>query len=415
MFESNGSSLRTATEAAATARLSGSTQSEAMVPWNTIAPHLGSQAGATVSIKAHSNHPEIDPPRPQSPYGAMMRLIERADPGSRILIAVFRVDTGGPLMADMYTELLSAKKERNIDVRLSVDDNVDPAFISDVRAMGFEVTMCHGNCLGEVAGAQHQKFLVFSSVGGAAVTVVATGNLIETAMGDAYETAVVIREFEIDNAPLNDAFRDRFYGFEKGDLEVDTLAPTATHGTIGVQFLPLAVADPVAGSLALVNDGSFDGEGQRCRYPQADGTTATTTVRLALSRADAERSDIVTELVRLHRAGCVVQVYSGTAGQALLDQLEAKGFPVNRDGAGNLDVSGAWCIDRQHAKVMTVRGAYDGRLANVAWTGSHNLDVASLRQASENWLEIDNKKVVASLDRHMDEMLDLAEPCVPTP
>ena len=411
VFESAGSSLLPVRGATATSRLSGSTQTEAMVPWNTVAPRLGWQAGTTAAVKAHTNHPEIDPPRPQSPYVAMMRLIKRADPGSRILIAVFRVDTGGPLMADMYAELLRAKEERNVEVRISVDDNVDPQFISDVRAMGFDLSLCHGNCLGEVAGAQHQKFLVFSSVDRHAVTVVATGNLIETAMGDAYETAVVIREFDVDNAPIHDAFRGRFYGFEDGDLAVETLARTATHGTVRVQFLPLAVADPVADSLALVHDGSLGAGKQRCRHERGDGSIATTTVRMALSRADAERPAIANELVRLHRSGCIVQVYSGTAGQELLQLLESMGFPVNHDGGGDFHASGAWCIDRQHAKSMTVRGLYAGRVVELGWTGSHNLDLASLRQASENWLEIQNKKVVATLDRHMDEMLDLVEPC----
>ncbi|MFF4865709.1 phosphatidylserine/phosphatidylglycerophosphate/cardiolipin synthase family protein [Streptomyces sp. NPDC001231] len=310
-------------------------------------------------------------------------LIKQAPAGESIEIAEFVVS--GDAGSDYVAALLDAHR-RGVEVRMVIDGYQinNPAAAKLIDTLGTDksasswVHVCsHPSPEGNTTSCQgtkgmHNKFSLFSSVGGRRDVVVQASNNITDVNSTSYWNNLVVLP---DNRKLFAGY-GRYFDDLAAEVQNPDYDTTVTGGMQGgkvtAQFYPVADRDPIAERLAEVG----------CRK---DGRTR---VEIGQSEWDATRLAIVDELAELVTAGCEVRVVHGIADPEVTAALETAGVPRRV-------LDGSTKAGRIHSKYMVVTDP-TGPGAHRGWvmTGSHNFNATSLQRNDEAMVELSQPGVV---------------------
>ncbi len=305
---------------------------------------------------------------------AIVDLIERAVPASRVRVAVFRFTRSRPA-----TALIQAA-QRGVDVRVVVDGDADEGAGSEVPRLismlgRSRVTVCGAPgsaCVG--TGIMHHKTFLFSQLddGSRNVVVQASHNLTHGQL-TRHNNAVIVRgdsnlfaAYERAFADLRrDVVRAGYYRVANGNFR--------TRG----YYFPRDSGDTVAGVI----------DGVSC--------AGTARIRVAMAFFTDARLQVARALARRAQAGCDVQAVIGNAGlpagRRVLEALRGGGVRVTLYPARG----GNWAL---HSKYLLIDARYAGSSANrrLVFTGSHNWTGGALRRNDETLLRVENDDVFAA-------------------
>lgn len=302
---------------------------------------------------------------------AIVDLINRAIPGSRVRVAVYTFTRGR-----VSTALLNARR-RGVDVQVVVDGGADttagsevPALISGLGASNVTVCRAPGTaCLG--TGIMHHKSYLFSALddGSRDVVMQASHNLTNAQLS-LHNNAVIVR---------GDAALFRAYERTFDDLRRDTAMPDyyrIDDGDLATRayFFPRASGDTV---VSILDNATCD---------------ATSRILVAMAFFTDARVEVARSLAARRRAGCAVTVVAGDdeipLGATVASTLTAAGVTLVRyPGRTN-----GWGL---HSKYVLIDAPYAGSAAHrrLVFTGSHNWTGPSLDQNDETLLRVENDAV----------------------
>lgn len=320
---------------------------------------------ALFSHRADSNAPDT------AIEDAVVDLINRAMPGSRIRIAMYSFTRSRPA-----TALINASR-RGVDVQLVVDGGSTSTIGTEIpgliTALGASrVTVCAApgtSCNG--TGIMHQKTFLFSALddGSRNVVMQASHNLTTTQLS-MHNNAVIVRGdaalFAAYERTFNDMRRDvtnlDYYRIDDGDL--------ATR----VYFFPRQTGDTAA---SIIDNASCD---------------STSRILVAMAFFTDARIAVAQSLAARARAGCSVTVVAGDAdiplGSNVASTLTAARVTLVRYPTRG----GSWDL---HSKYIVIDAPYAGSTAHrhLVFTGSHNWTGPSLDQNDETLLRVEREEV----------------------
>ncbi|MEV5441784.1 phospholipase D-like domain-containing protein [Streptomyces sp. NPDC052644] len=359
-------------------------------------PAAAEQEAVPVTTTATFNDPAGDTAAQSRIRDHILDLIGRAPAGSVISVAMYTF-TENPV-----TDALAAAHARGVRVRVIVDHTsvtmTGGEYGRLAEALGTDRTKsswvyacpagrgCIGSrtLAGDADGAiNHNKFLLFSSTGGAGKVVVQTSaNLTNTQRTDLFNNAVTV---------VDSGLYDNYLAYF-GDL----LAHGTSTGTDHYYRTPTSATGPYK-TYFFPRKESF--------LKAPDDDAATDTVKLVLDNVGCAggatsvrvaanlftRDEVAAKLVELHRAGCEVHLaYDGAPG--------SMGSAVRTALAGRLTAQAACSEPRAdgtriglHSKYLLVDGVYNGQAGRkIVFTGSHNYTYPALRANDETLLKIDD-------------------------
>jgi phosphatidylserine/phosphatidylglycerophosphate/cardiolipin synthase-like enzyme len=331
----------------------------------------------------------------------LVKLIGLASRDSEIRASYFKF-----AREDVATALIQASKERNVKVRLVVnepgyfgrnnEDNDDVNEAANVTALrdmldrlrreigDDAVTVCHvgdGSCLG--THINHNKFIIFSKLddGSNNVVVQSSANLGSRRL---HNNMVLFR-----NAPgLYDDYAAYFH-----DLTHATPHGAVLHGpgaTTGYAS-PYSGPDPILAALDQV----------KCE-------AGASRIRVAMTFWHDDRVEIANRLVALQAKGCDVRLALRREGagtqpgiaKALSDGNVPVGY-YRQDASSNI-----------HSKYLLIDSPYgaDGTTRKLVFTGSHNYTNAALRTNDEMLLLVDDEHVFSRFMANWDV---IRQSCLP--
>ncbi len=312
---------------------------------------------------------------------AMLDLVAKAAPGSRIRVAIYNWTRRNVARA-----FLDAAK-RGVDVRVVLDagENEDddgkgygPAveMLRDGLPKG-AVTLCargKGSCIGDHIN--HNKFLLFSELtdGSKNVVVQSSANFTKAQLGQ-HNNAVIIRN----DAKLYAGYLSYFQ-----DLRAQRLDLSYNRELEGKRVRTFVF--PRSGGDTVVN--VLDNV--RCKK-------GVSTIRVAMAFFTDERAEIAQRLVDLHERGCDVRVAMRKAGNGPVDASI-----IRRMKKGGLDV-GLYPFESGnniHSKYLLVDSPYETAAGvsrrKLVFTGSHNYTGTALRHNDETLARIEDPAIFAA-------------------
>ncbi len=302
---------------------------------------------------------------------ALVDLINRAIPGSRVRVAVFTFTRNR-----VMTALVNAYR-RGVDVMVVVDGGATSTLGSEVTSLMVglgptNVTVCRAPgtaCLG--TGIMHHKSYLFSALddGSRDVVMQASHNLTNAQLS-LHNNAVIVR---------GDAALFRAYERTFDDLRRDTAMPDyyrVDDGDLATRayFFPRASGDTV---VSIIDNATCD---------------STSRILVAMAFFTDARVEVARSLAARRRAGCAVTVVAGDdeipVGAMVASTLATAGVTLVRyPGRTN-----GWGL---HSKYLLIDAPYSGSAAHrrLVFTGSHNWTGPSLDQNDETLLRVENDAV----------------------
>ncbi len=302
---------------------------------------------------------------------AIVDLINRAIPGSRVRVAVYTFTRNR-----VMTALVNAHR-RGVDVKVVVDGGASSTPGSEVPSLmsglgPTNVTVCRAPgtaCLG--TGIMHHKSYLFSALddGSRDVVMQASHNLTNAQLS-LHNNAVIVR---------GDAALFRAYERTFDDLRRDTAMPDyyrIDDGDLATRayFFPRASGDTV---VSIIDNATCD---------------ATSRILVAMAFFTDARIEVARSLAARRRAGCAVTVVAGDdeipLGATVASTLTAAGVTLVRyPGRTN-----GWGL---HSKYVLIDAPYAGSAAHrrLVFTGSHNWTGPSLDRNDETLLRVENDAV----------------------
>lgn len=347
-------------------------------------------------------------------------LIGTAAAGSRIRMAMYYADDA------TIPNALIAAHQRGVNVQVIFDgrQTAEPLWPTLTAELGTNLSAasyalacpsgrgCIGNrVLGSVDSINHNKFLLFSSTGGAAnVIVQSSANLHNGRDGlGGWNNALVLVG---NTAAYNyySGYFDDLKGRVVNNNYYDTRTPLQA-GSAKVFFYPrreASGADPYqnpAEDTVYTILNNVDCFGNTTVGTQ-DGTHRTI-IRVAMSIFS--RDYLAKKLWDLDAAGCYVEVVETYhPGSAL--EVSAMKKLLARAGGYNGPVVRYYCDTDSiwiHSKYFEVEGVYYGKPdRKIVWTGSHNWSTNSLRQSDEAILQVENGAVFDAYTANFRQIRD---------
>lgn len=373
-------------------------------------PADGSAMAAAVPVPPMGplfNDPtSADPAQQNSIKDRVRALIAAADAGSTVQMAMYHFwDTA---IAD---DLAAAHTARGVNVRVVLNSTsldhpaaynvLKSALGTDISRASY-VTLCRSgtSCLGSTGtGINHNKFLLFSSLGGGAARQVVfqtTSNLTPSNYSRYWNSAVGVAG----NAELYTAYTAYFAKLAKQNRG-DWSYTHANAGAYKVYFFPRAGS--TADTDTVVN--TLDNVG--CTWSDANGTHRTA-VRVAMLKIT--RQAVADKLRSLAAAGCTVDiVYSETdtgTWNALHGQTRLTTRCYQHDHDANPDTPNRIV----HSKNLMIDGMYAGVRQKLVFTGSHNWSGPALRDNDEAMLRITTPSVYDAFAGNFAEVRAAARP-----
>ncbi|MFJ8669844.1 phospholipase D-like domain-containing protein [Streptomyces sp. NPDC093600] len=351
-----------------------------------------------------------DPARQNAIRNRVREFIAAADSGSTIRMAMYHLWDN-----TVAQDLSNAHSARGVDVQVVLDESTvsDPAGNPDSyhtlkAALGTDitrssyVTLCAKgrSCLGSsTSGINHNKFLLFSSVGGGAVTQAVlqlTSNLTPSNYSRYWNSSVGFAG----NSTLYAAYTSYFTKLAKQD-RVNWDYTYAGAGDYKVYFFPRAEA--TGGTDTVVN--ALDNVG--CTWSDSSGTHRTA-IRVAMLKIT--RQAVADKLRALAAAGCTVDiVYSETdtgTWNALHGQTRLATRCYQHDHDGDTGTPNRIV----HSKNLMIDGMYAGARERLVFTGSHNWSGPALRDNDEAMLRITTPSVYDAFVTNFDQVRAAAYP-----
>ncbi len=338
-------------------------------------------------------------------------LINQTQAGSQITVSMYTFTD------DVVSGALVAAKQRGVAVRIIVDHTTvtmaGGEYTTLANGLGTDrgqsswVMACPAGrgCIGtrvlpsDTDGPiNHNKFFLFSQVGGANDVVVQTSaNMTGTQRTDLFNNAVTIVDpglYSIYQAYFADLLS---HGAGSG-LSDYYKTPSSTTGPYKAYFFPRKEAS----GASYDNDASTDTVKLILDNVSCSGGTQ---IRMAANLFT--RDEVAKKLVSLVGAGCSVYLAAdgapGSMGTAVTNTLYGKltkRVECYENRAGDSTKVGL------HSKYLLINGTYDG-VANrkLVWTGSHNYTYPSLRANDETLLKIDDPAVYDQFKANHDYLM----------
>lgn len=292
-----------------------------------------------------------------------------------------------------YADSLISAHQRNVMVRVVLDAKYASSSASQklISGLGTDkskdswVHMCTngGACIAPSGNGaiNHNKFFTFSRIGdaGAAEDVVIQTSANQTSLNTEkyWNNAYTITG----NTPLYEAYRDYFMDLA-AMVKNDNYFTSGKVGTEKYYFFPQKSGDIVVSLLDNVS------------------CTGGTTVRVAALAL--HRDDVALKLKSLANQGCSVRIVFGESND--VDKLSGHANIQIRQ----LKTSDGYLV---HSKYFLVDGNYAGH-AGTKWTftGSHNLDLSSLRENDEALLRLEGATPHDAYRANFESMFAQASP-----
>uniref|UniRef100_A0AAU2VFD2 phospholipase D n=1 Tax=Streptomyces sp. NBC_00003 TaxID=2903608 RepID=A0AAU2VFD2_9ACTN len=348
-----------------------------------------------------------------------------------LLGLVNQAPAGSTITAGLYTftdnsvgEALVAAKTRGVNVRIAIDHKSSTMLGGETGrltdALGTDTTKpsyvvscpagrgCIGNRVlhsGDDGSINHNKFWLFSSVGGSSNVVVQTSaNLTNPQRLQLFNNAVTVADkglYDIYQA----YFADLVSGAKgAGTSNYYTSAVSSTNSGLKAYFFPRKEA---AGT-AYNNDPSTDTVKQI--LDNADCSSGTT-VRMAANLFS--RVAVASKLVSMVAAGCKVYL-AADANPGDADTPRSMSQDVEDILYGKL-TQRVECWENPptgtdkigiHSKYLMIEGTYDGKASQkLVWTGSHNYSYAALRSNDETLLKINDAAIYGQFKADHDHLM----------
>lgn len=325
-------------------------------------------------------------------------LVDRAAPGSSIRVANFVIsgDTGME-----FTQSLLAARDRGVAIQVILDgwQITNPSAAHLIDQLGIEksadswVHVCSNmspegsttSCLGTKG--QHNKFYLFSDVGGERdVVVQSSANFTDRNVLSYWNNAVTITG----NQGLYRAYDEYFDDMLTEAQDPDYHWSRTTGGSDGpatVSFFPSA-RDTVVDRLTELG----------CKG------NASSEIRIGMSEWDETRIGIAHRLGELVSEGCTVRVIHGPTADEVLAVFDATGVEHRA-----LDTNAM--PGRIHSKYLIAKnmtGKQSGR--QFVLTGSHNFNATSLHRNDEAYVELRNAAIYQQYEDNFEAMWQAAAP-----
>ncbi|MEV5169798.1 phospholipase D-like domain-containing protein [Streptomyces flaveolus] len=368
-------------------------------------------AAVTVTTSAVFNDPSGTTADQNRIRDYIVSLINATPAGESITAAAYTFTDGTAAQA-----LVNAKA-RGVKVRLIVDNTTvtmtGGEYSTLVNGLGTDRTQsswvmaCPSarGCIGDrelTSGdpaINHNKFWLFSNVGGASNVVVQTSHNMTTSQRTTYfNNAVTIPDsglYGIYQSYFSDLLR---YGSSSSGNDDYYTTPTSSTGPYKAYFFPRHEASGTSWN----NDASTDTVKLILDNVSCSGGTQ---IRVGMNLFS--RDEVAQKLVSLVNSGCSVYLAAdgapGSMSQAVTDTLYGKltkrveCYENSPDGTYKIGV---------HSKYLLIQGTYDG-VANrkLVWTGSHNYTYSALRANDETLLKIDNSAVYDQYKANHDTLM----------
>ncbi|WP_236242194.1 phospholipase D-like domain-containing protein [Streptomyces sp. CC228A] len=336
------------------------------------------------------NNPTSSDPAQQNAIRNQVRaLIAAADTGSTIRMALYHFWDN-----TIAQDLASAHTARGVNVRVVLDsttldhpsayNTLKSALGTDTR-LGSYVMLCRTgtSCLGSTGkGINHNKFLLFSSLGGGAARQVVfqtTSNLTPSNYSRFWNSAVSVAG----NTELYTAYTSYFGELAQQD-RANWKYTYANAGAYKVYFFPRAGS--TTGTDTVVN--ALDNV--RCTWSDANGTHRTA-IRVAMLKIT--RQAVADKLRSLAAAGCTVDIVYSETDTGTWNALHGQPRLTTRCYQHDDDANPATPNRIVHSKNMMIDGMYAGARHKLVFTGSHNWSGPALRDNDEAMLRITTPSV----------------------
>ncbi|WP_455351384.1 phospholipase D-like domain-containing protein [Streptomyces sp. SYSU K217416] len=366
-----------------------------------------------VTTTATFNHPGGTATEQNRVRDHVVALINDTQPGTSITVSMYT------FTEDTVRDALIAAKGRGVSVKVILDrtsatmnggeyDNLAEGLGTD-RTKSSWVLACpvQRACIGSrvLAGdtdgtINHNKFFLFSQVGGAEKVVVqSSANMTNLQRTDLFNNAVTIVDgglYDIYQAYFADLLK---YGTESG---LSHYYKTPSSGAYKAYFFPRQEAagsefndDPSTDTVKLILDNVSCGGG--------------TQVRMAANLFT--RNAVAQRLVALKSAGCSVTLaHDGAPGSmgtvvesTISGKLTKRVECYEGRGAGTAKAG-------LHSKYLLVNGTYDGAAGKkLVFAGSHNYTYPALRANDETLLKIDNPALYDQFKANHDQLMTYCE------
>lgn len=359
-----------------------------------VAPMTSGAAVAPMTSVVFNN--PNDAVRKKAVSDRLRMLINNADRGSAIKVAIFQFQDPS------ITDALKRARSRGVSVQVIVDWTSTRyatwKYLSDptLGGLGFDrskpswVFSCPASqaCIGGANSPQeimHNKFALFSSVGGARNVVFQTSANFKVDLpggsGDGnWNNAVTA----VGNAGLYNSYAGYFDDMKNLRRNTDyynTRSPQ-TFGAFRPYYFPREGSG--AGTDTIVS--ILNNVDCTKRNTSTGTSTGQTIVRVAM--ASFTRGDVSEKLKQMDNAGCYVQVIyrDDTVGSAAKADLLDKSGRYNGIQSWRFRASTAYTL---HSKYLAIEGFYYGAYnQKLVWTGSHNYTYPALRYNDEVLLRL---------------------------
>lgn len=335
------------------------------------------------------------------------RSIDGSKKGSTIRTAQYLFDLNST------ADALIAAHKRGVHVQMLVDDGEDSAPVKRVKkALGTNkskssyVYSCRRGCMSSVRSVMHAKFYLFSRVGAASpVSMISSANPYTGNTSKSWNDIHTIVGDKTIYASLNQYFVDMLK-----DKTNYNYYRTTFSGKYGLYFFPRTPAPGTAGVTQLTALKKVKCTGVKSGY----GIGGRTSIRVSMWGWTKWRTDVASQLWKLHNQGCNVYVVTNSKRvgekvyRALLRRSSKYGvmrvydgwYDKNHNGAAELYV---------HQKLLTINGNYNGNSGSkVLWTGSQNFTNEGNRVNNELILSIRSDYQVDRYNRNLNYIRDHA-------
>ncbi len=322
-------------------------------------------------------------------------LIQSADEGSTIRIAIFEFQDPS------ITEALKAARARRVNVQVVADSrsregvsatnwtNLQNALGTDKTKPSWAMTCpWHQACIGSRPGEElmHNKFALFSSVGGATNVVFQTSaNFYVDLPGGSGDGNWNNAATVVGNAGLYGSYLGYFTDLKnlKSDTDYYNTRPAQPYGSFKPYYSPRAGSDASTDTIVSILN-NVDCTKRNTTTGTSIGQTIVRVVMAAFTR-----SEVSEKLRTMDNAGCYVEVVyrDDAVGAGVKSDLLNRSGPYNGIRSWYFPASTTRTL---HSKYLAIEGYYAGAAnQKLVWTGSHNYTYPALRANDEVLLRIE--------------------------
>ncbi|WP_432150609.1 phospholipase D-like domain-containing protein [Streptomyces sp. bgisy029] len=357
-------------------------------------PRAGAADAAVPAMGPVFNRPTGDAAQQNAIRDRARAMIAAADNGSTIRMALYHFWD-----QTVAQELAAAHTARDINVQVVLDEtsvsaeDIDDAPYQTLKAaLGTDISktsyvkLCAKgrSCLGPTAGVgiNHNKFLLFSSLGGGAakqVVLQTTSNLTPSNYSRYWNSAVGVAG----NSALYAAYSEYFVKLGKQD-RANWNYTYENAGDYKVYFFPRPgttnASDTVINTLDNVT----------CTWTDSAGTHRTA-IRAAMLKVT--RQGVADKLRSLAAAGCTVDLVYSETDTGTWNALHGQTRLTTRCYQHDHDADTATPNRIVHSKNLMIDGMYAGTREKLVFTGSHNWSGPALRDNDEALVRITTDSV----------------------